>query len=57
MYNYLQPRDDGLPLRQSGQWALEKLDYLRRYIDVFETAMRSFSTGHFFERGPATIMK
>lgn len=41
MYDYLQSRDDGLPLRQSGQWALAKLDYLRRYIDVFETAMRS----------------
>lgn len=40
MYSFLQPRDDGLPLRSSGQWALEKLDYLRRYIEVFETSMR-----------------
>ena len=41
MYSYLEPRDDGLILRPSGQWALEKLDYLKRYIDVFETSMRN----------------
>ena len=32
--------DDGLPMRDAGPWAAEKLDYLRRYIDVFETSMR-----------------
>ncbi len=37
---YLDPQDDGLPIRESGLWASEKLDYLRRYIDVFETSMR-----------------
>jgi three-Cys-motif partner protein len=40
MYTYLQPTDDGLPMRSSGPWAAEKLDYLRRYIDIFETSMR-----------------
>lgn len=40
MYNYLRPVDDGLLMRSSGPWAAEKLDYLRRYIDVFETSMR-----------------
>ena len=40
VYNYLLPEDDGLPIRESGPWALEKLDYLARYIDVFETSMR-----------------
>lgn len=40
MYTYLKSADDGLPLRESGSWAAEKLDYLRRYIDVFETSMR-----------------
>lgn len=33
--------DDGHLLRPSGAWALDKLDYLRRYIDVFETSMRN----------------
>jgi len=37
---YLQPEDDGLPMRSAGPWAKAKLDYLARYIDVFETAMR-----------------
>lgn len=41
MLTYLQPEDDGLPMRLSGDWATEKLDYLRRYIDVFETSMRN----------------
>lgn len=36
----LKPVDDGHYLRPSGSWAIEKLDYLRRYIDVFETSMR-----------------
>jgi three-Cys-motif partner protein len=39
MQNYLQPEDDGLPLRKFGPWVAEKLDYLRRYIDIFETSM------------------
>lgn len=37
---HLQPVTDGLPARPSGSWAMEKLDYLRRYIDVFITSMR-----------------
>jgi three-Cys-motif partner protein len=40
MPDYLQPEDDGLPMREAGAWAAEKLDYLARYINVFETAMR-----------------
>ena len=40
MYSYLQSREDGLPTRLSGPWALTKLDYLKRYIEVFETSMR-----------------
>jgi three-Cys-motif partner protein len=38
---YLQPILDGLITRPSGSWASVKLDYLRRYIDIFETSMRS----------------
>lgn len=42
---YLDPQDDGLPLEDSGLWASDKLDYLRRYIDVFETSMRKNGQG------------
>ena len=38
--NYLLAIPDGLITRPSGIWAAEKLDYLHRYIDTFETAMR-----------------
>ena len=41
MQNYLQPEDDGLLMLPSGNWAAIKLDYLARYIDIFETAMRN----------------
>lgn len=40
MYTYLERAEDGLPMRSAGEWAAVKLDYLRRYIDVFETSMR-----------------
>lgn len=40
MYTYLKKTEDGLPMRQTGRCAAVKLDYLRRYIDVFETSMR-----------------
>ena len=40
MRAYLEAEDDGLPMREAGAWAAEKLDYLARYIDVFETSMR-----------------
>lgn len=40
MANYLKPEEDGLPMRASGAWAMEKLDYLRRYMDIFVTSMR-----------------
>ena len=40
MQAYLQPQDDGLLMRETGAWAEVKLDYLARYIDVFETSMR-----------------
>ena len=39
MGNYLLPEDDGLPIRIFGPWTSEKLDYLRRYITIFETSM------------------
>lgn len=39
METYLQPQDDALPTRESGAWVVEKLDYLKRYVDVFETSM------------------
>ena len=38
---YLDPILDGLPYRDSGSWARDKLDYLERYISLFETAMRN----------------
>ena len=41
MNNYLKPEDDGLLMRDSGPWAEIKLDYLSRYINIFETSMRS----------------
>ncbi len=41
METYLQPCDDGLPLRRSGLWVSEKLHYLRRYIDIFAASMRN----------------
>lgn len=40
MYGYLKPEDDGLAVRRSHIWATVKLDYLSRYINVFETSMR-----------------
>jgi three-Cys-motif partner protein len=39
MQPYLQPQDDGLAMRTSGSWVVEKLDYLKRYIDMFATSM------------------
>lgn len=39
-HDYLKPLDDGLPMRTAGRWVAEKLDYLERYIDIFETSMR-----------------
>lgn len=32
--------DDGLLTRPGGDWALDKLDYLKRYIHMFVTSMR-----------------
>ena len=47
---YLKPVEDGLAMRPAGIWAREKLDYLRRYIDVFETAMRNkWSVRHYID--------
>jgi three-Cys-motif partner protein len=39
MSNYLVPEDDGLLMRESGSWVAEKLDYLKRYVYIFETSM------------------
>jgi three-Cys-motif partner protein len=38
--DYLRDVPDGLYTLPAGAWAAEKLDYLRRYIDIFETSMR-----------------
>lgn len=38
---YLQPVPDGLITRPSGSWVAEKLDYVRRYIDIFSTSMKA----------------
>lgn len=37
---FLLPEDDGLRVRESGRWASEKINYLERYIGIFETSMR-----------------
>jgi three-Cys-motif partner protein len=36
---FLDCEDDGLPMRDSGKWAEEKLDYLHRYLQIFTTSM------------------
>lgn len=36
---YLQPVDDGLPMRESGEWAEKKLDILGHYITTSTIAM------------------
>jgi len=41
MQEYLEPVDDGLPMRESGPWVAEKLDYLKRYIDMFTISMHN----------------
>lgn len=41
MDKYLLPEDDGLPVRPSGDWAQDKLFYVKHYIDTFEKSMRS----------------
>ena len=47
---YLDPQDDGLPMRPAGIWAPRKLDYLERYIGIFETSMRQkFPTRHYID--------
>jgi three-Cys-motif partner protein len=40
MDKFLLPEDDGLLVRNSGEWVKEKLFYVKRYIDIFEVAMR-----------------
>jgi len=40
MENTVVPEDDGFPIRTFGPWTSVKLDYLRRYIYMFETSMR-----------------
>jgi len=37
---FLRPVDDGLPMRESGQWARNKLDILARYIRTSTIAMQ-----------------
>lgn len=38
--NYLSPEDDGLPMRQSGDYAKDKLRILKNYVDKFIVSMR-----------------
>lgn len=40
MDKYFLPEDDGLPTRVFGTWTTEKLDYVRRYVYMFETSMK-----------------
>lgn len=40
MEKYLLPENDGLLARPSGVWAKDKLFYLKKYVDTFETSMR-----------------
>ncbi len=40
MEKYLLPEDDGLPVRPSGDWAQDKLFYVKHFIDTFEKSMR-----------------
>ncbi len=47
---YLDPQDDGLPMRPAGIWARSKLYYLERYIGILETSMRlKFPTRHYID--------
>lgn len=41
MDKYLQLIDDGLPVRASGDWAQDKLFYVKHYIDTFEKSMQN----------------
>lgn len=43
MEKYLLPEDDGLPTRVFGKWTKKKLDYVSRYIYMFETSMKGKS--------------
>ena len=46
----LEPIDDNLIMRESGGWVIEKLDYLERYINIFETSMKDkFSTRFYID--------
>lgn len=48
MSNYLFTDNDGLKLRNSKRWAELKLDYMARYIDVFEASMKNKWKTRFF---------
>ncbi len=41
MDKYLLPEYDSLPARPSGNWAQDKLFYVKHYIDTFEKSMRN----------------
>ena len=38
---FLQPKKDNQMMREFGPWTAVKLDYLARYIDIFETSMHA----------------
>jgi three-Cys-motif partner protein len=43
MSNLIEPVEDGLPLRESGPWAKDKLRLLEAYMSVFHTSMKKKS--------------
>lgn len=40
MFELPEPKDDGLLMREVGEWSRDKHYFLRRYIDAFTTAMK-----------------
>lgn len=48
--HYLEPEDDGLPMCKYGRQTAEKLDYLRRYLDMFTRSMhRKWPVMHYID--------
>jgi three-Cys-motif partner protein len=48
--HYLEAQDDGLPVCKYGRQTAEKLDYLRRYLDIFTRSMHdSWPVMHYID--------
>jgi three-Cys-motif partner protein len=41
LHSYLQPVDDGLPMRESRPYVCDKLEYIKRYVNTFSTSMKN----------------